>query len=208
MRYPILGTGRGRIPAFILVPDEGPGRVFTPRLDTSTGRLVPAGDAPAREGAGPRLVALHPSNAFAYAVNELDSTVTAYRFDPEAGNLHPFQVVSALPDTFIGHSRAAEIAVSSDGRFVYASNRGHDGIATLAVDPASGRLARVGWTNSLGRTPRFFTLDPTGSSVVVANEDRDSIIAFEVDPWTGVLERGREVARTGSSVCIVFATTA
>jgi 6-phosphogluconolactonase len=69
-------------------------------------------------------------------------------------------------------------------------------------------LARVGWTNSLGRTPRFFTLDPTGSSVVVANEDRDSIIAFEVDPWTGVLERGREVARTGSSVCIVFATTA
>ena len=140
-------------------------------------------------------------------MNELDSTVTAYRFEPEAGNLHPFEVVSALPDTFIGHSRAAESAVSSDGRFVYASNRGHDGIATLAVDPASGRLARVGWTNSLGRTPRFFTLDPTGSSVVVANEDSD-IIAFEVDPRTGVLERGREVARTGSSVCIVFATTA
>ncbi len=168
-RLPILGTGRGRIPAFFLVPDEGPDRVFH-RLDTGAGRLVPVGDAPAREGAGPRHVALHPSYAFAYAVNELDSTVTAYRFEPEAGNLHPFRVVSALPDMFIGHSRAAEITVSSDGRFVYASNRGHDGIATLAVDPASRRLARVGWTNSLGRTPRFFTPDPTGSSVVVANE--------------------------------------
>jgi 6-phosphogluconolactonase (cycloisomerase 2 family) len=126
-----------------LHPRPGRGQTASsPIADTSAGRLVPVGDAPAREGAGPRHVALHPSNAFAYAVNELDSTVTAYRFEPEAGNLHPFEVVSALPDTFIGHSRAAEITVSSDGRFVYASNRGHDGIATLAVDPASGRLAR------------------------------------------------------------------
>jgi 6-phosphogluconolactonase len=193
-----------RTGTFVIVPDKGLDRVFTYRFDSETGKLIPASDAPAREGAGPRHVALHPSNAFAYVVNELDSTITAYRFDPEAGNLLPLQVVSALPDTFIGHSRAAEIAVSPDGRFVYASNRGHHTIAIFAVDQSSGRLTNTGWADCLGRTPRFFTLDLTGSTVIVANEDSDSIVTFEVNQRTGMQEYGREVARTGSPVCIVL----
>jgi 6-phosphogluconolactonase len=137
MRYPILGTGRGRIPALILVPDEGPGRVFTPRLDTSAGRLVSAGDAPAREGrTAPRCAASLERLRVCGERARFDCG--RQRFDPEAGNLDPFQVVSARPGTFIGGGRAAESAVPSDGRFVYASNRGHDSIATLAVDRHRG----------------------------------------------------------------------
>lgn len=72
-----------------------------------------------REGAEPRHIAFHPANRLAYIVNELDSTVSAYRFDPQTGVVTPFQIVSTLPDTYVGNSQAAEIAVSCDGRFVY-----------------------------------------------------------------------------------------
>jgi 6-phosphogluconolactonase len=194
---------------FIAVPDKGLDCVFTFRLDEVTGKLiaVDAPPAPAREGAGPRHIVFHPGEDVAYVVNELDSTVTAYEFDPEHGNLTPLQVLSSLPDTFVGHSRAAEIAVSKDGRFLYASNRGHDSIAIFTVDPASGRLTNIGWENSHGRTPRFFTLDPSGAWMFIANEDSDNIMTLKVNQQTGMLTHEAESVRTGSPVCIVLATT-
>jgi 6-phosphogluconolactonase (cycloisomerase 2 family) len=149
----------------------------------------------------------HPGGAAAYVVNELDSTVTAYGFDPETGNLTPFQVLSSLPDTFVGHSRAAEISISRDGRFLYASNRGHDSFAIFSINPVSGRLTSIGWEESHGRTPRFFTLDPSGAWMFIANEDSDNIVTFRVDQQTGLLSHEGEATRTGSPVCIVFATT-
>jgi 6-phosphogluconolactonase len=195
---------------FIIVPDKGLDRIFTYRLDQASGKLiaVDAPPAPAREGAGPRHVAIHPSSTLVYVINELDSTVTAYRLDQEHGSLTPLQVVSALPDTFVGHSRAAEIMVSKDGRFVYTSNRGHDSIAILSVDPTSGRLTNIGWESSRGRTPRFFTFDPSGTWLFVANEDSDSIATFRIDHETGMLSHDGEAVRTGSPVCIVFGVPA
>jgi 6-phosphogluconolactonase (cycloisomerase 2 family) len=195
---------------FIVVPDKGLDCVLAYQLDEVTGKLVAtdAPPAPAREGAGPRHVTFHPSGAIAYVINELDSTVTAYKLDPEHGSLTPLQVVSALPDNFVGHSRAAGIVASKDGRFVYASNRGHDSIAVFAADPASGRLTNVGWAASQGRTPRFFTLDPSGAWLFVANEDSDTIVTFRIDRQTGLPSLAGEAARTGSPVCIVFAAMA
>jgi 6-phosphogluconolactonase len=192
---------------FIVIPDKGLDCVFTYRLDEVTGKLIAVdAPAPAREGAGPHHVAFHPSGAVAYVVNELDSTITAYQVGRSDGSLTPLQVVSALPDTFVGHSRAAEIMASKDGRFVYASNRGHDSIAVFAVDQASGRLTNVGWEKSHGRTPRFFTLDPSGALMFIANEDSDNIVTFRIDQETGMLSYEGGV-RTGSPVCNVFATT-
>ncbi|UPG74821.1 lactonase family protein (plasmid) [Roseomonas gilardii subsp. gilardii] len=191
---------------FILVPDKGLDRVFTFRLDADAGKLVASeqGSVPARETSGPRHVVLHPRAGFAYVVNELDSTVTAYRYSSETGALEPVQVVSSLPDTFTGNSRAAEIAISADGRFVYASNRGSDTIAAFAVDEGTGRLTPVQWAPSGGRTPRFFTLSPDGRFLFVANEDDDTIQRFRIDARTGQLTADGLAARTGSPVCIVF----
>jgi len=76
-------------------------------------------------------------------LNELDSTVTACRFDRTHGNLEPFQILSSLPDAFVGNSRASEIEVSPDGRFVYASNRGYDSIAFFAIDAGTGRMTSL-----------------------------------------------------------------
>ncbi|MFC7738777.1 lactonase family protein [Roseomonas sp. GCM10028921] len=190
---------------FIVVPDKGLDRVFVFRLDPATGRLHPSGQGSvvARENAGPRHVAMHPGRRLAYVLNELNSTITSYRYDVATGELNPFQLLPSLPDSFTGNSRAAEITVSADGRFVYASNRGHDSVGVFAVEPGTGRLMPRQWVDA-GRTPRFIALDPTGSFLFAASEDDDTITAFSVSPEAGTLTHAGEVARTGSPVCIIF----
>ncbi len=189
---------------FIIVPDKGLDQIFTVRIDAAGGKLVrvDAGTPRSRDGSGPRHVAFHPKGSLAYVVGELDSTVTAYHFDPAAGRLAPFQLVPTLPDTFVGNSRAAEVAVSRDGRFLYASNRGHDSVVAFSIDQNDGRLTPAGWTSSQGKTPRFFALDPAGRFLFVANEDSDSIVPFRVDH--GNLSPAGAAVHSGSPVCIVW----
>ncbi len=196
-------TGR-----FVVAPDKGLDRIHVFRFDASGGKLL-ACDPPflkARYGAVPRHVAFHPARPYAYVVNEMDSTVNAYRWDSERGALTPFQRVPTTPSTYTGDNTGAEIAVSPSGHFVYASNRGHDSIVVLAVDRASGMLDPVGWEPVQGRTPRFFCLGPDGGGLYAANEDSDTIVAFRVDRQTGKLMPTGQVVATGSPTCIVFAT--
>jgi len=191
---------------FIIVPDKGCDRVVVYALDEA-GKLrpIPSATAPARETSGPRHVALHPANRLAYVINELDSTVCAYHFDPHMGAVSPFQIVSALPDSFTGNSRGSEIAVSNDGHSLYASNRGHDSIAIFAIDQESGRLTSIGWVPSQGRTPRFFGLSPDGRALFVANEEGHTIVRYDCDRHSGHLREPRVVAETGSPTCLLFA---
>jgi 6-phosphogluconolactonase (cycloisomerase 2 family) len=189
---------------FVVVPDKGLDRIFSFRWEA--GRLVPARQpwVDTREGAGPRHVAFHPALGMLYALNELDSTVTAYRFDPASGGLQALQVLTALPSAFTGNSRAAEIEVSADGRWLYASNRGDDSIAQFAID-ASGLLRFVAATPCGGRTPRFFTQSPDGRWLYVLNEDSDTIVRFGIDAGTGRLVPQEDApAACGSPVCMVF----
>jgi 6-phosphogluconolactonase len=189
---------------FVVVPDKGLDRVFSFRFEQ--GRLVPA-DAPfvaTREGAGPRSAVFHPQRPFAYVVNELDSTVTTYRFDIQSGALTPLHILSTLPASFTGNSRAAGIAIDRMGRTLYASNRGHDSMAVFRIDVATGLPEFVAAEPSGGRTPRFFTLSPDGQRLFALNEDSDSIVAFGVDAVTGRLSEPTPVASSGSPVCMVF----
>lgn len=190
---------------FLAVPDKGLDLVTTFRL-TADGKLHAAAAAPARarEGAGPRHLVFHPRLPYVFVLNELSSTVMSCSYDPETGAIAPRQEISALPDTFIGFSRASEIEISPDGRFVYASNRGHESIAIFAVDQGSGRLSSCGWVPANGKTPRFFTMDPSGGSLFAANEDSDTIIKFSRDERSGNLSEPNVVAHTGSPTCIAF----
>jgi len=146
------------------------------------------------------------SAPFAYVVNELESTVTAYGYDDGKGALEPKQILPAIPATFTGNNRAAGIGITPDGRFVYASNRGQDQLAIFAVDSTTGMLSSVGWESTQGKMPRFFTIDPSGSFLYAANEATDTIVGFRIDPSTGKLASFGKVAQTGSPVCIVFST--
>lgn len=189
---------------FMVVPDKGLDRIFSFRF--TDGRLLPAASpfVAAREGSGPRHLAFHPSRSMAYAINELDSTVTSYRFHPDTGALQPLQILSSLPETFVGNSRASEICVDAKGRYLYASNRGHDSIAVFAIDPDSGLLRFAGADASLGNTPRFMTPSPDGGHMYVLNEDSDTIVVFKMDSTTGRLKPTGAQTPCGSPVCMVF----
>ena len=187
---------------YVIVPDKGLDRIFSFRFDE--GKLTPVFSVSSRETAGPRHIAFHPGLPMAYCVNELDSTVTTYRFDPDTGVLQPLQILSALPQTYTGNSRASGIIVDAQGRLVYASNRGYDSVAVFRVRP-DGCLEFVGAEPSCGKTPRFITLTPDGRHLYALNEDSDTIVAFAVDREQGTLKpAGREVP-CGSPVCMVFA---
>jgi 6-phosphogluconolactonase (cycloisomerase 2 family) len=189
---------------FIVVPDKGLDAVFVFRLDPARGTLV-AADPPSvatRPGAGPRHADVHPSRPFVYVLNELDSTLTTYGLDERRGALTPLQVITTLPPGFAGRNTTSEIAVAPSGRFVYASNRGHDSLAIFAVDGGTGLLRPVGWEPTQGRTPRFFAIEPSGTFLYVANQDSDTIIAFRIDG--DALTPTGHVVNTGSPSSIVF----
>lgn len=194
---------RGR---FFLVPDKGLDAVFVFRVDTAGGKLV-AGTPPrvaTRAGAGPRHAGFHPTGPYAYVLNELDSTLTTYRFDAERGGLSPLQVITTLPPDFTGNNTTSEIAIAPSGRFVYGSNRGHDSIAIFRVDESTGTLHPVGWEPTQGKTPRFIALDPAGAFLYAANQDSDTIVAFRTDPRAGTLTPTGQIVRVGSPSSIVF----
>ena len=191
---------------FIVVPDKGLDADFVFRLDAATGKLVPA-EVPSvasRPGAGPRHAAFHPTAPYVYVINELDSTITTFRYDPERGGLAALQVITTLPPTFTGNSTTSEIAVSPSGRFVYGSNRGHDSLAIFSIDGTTGVLSPVGWEPTQGKTPRFFALDPSGTFLYAANQDSDTIVTFRVDQATGKLTPTGQVVKAGSPSSIVF----
>jgi 6-phosphogluconolactonase len=138
-------------------------------------------------GTGPRHLAFRGDEKFAYSVNELKSSVTAFQFDVSTGQLSPRATLSALPADFVGANTGAEIFVHPSGRFVYSSNRGHDSIAMFASDPATGALTALGHAKTEGRTPRSFAVDPDGVWLVVANQKSETLKLFRIHEQTGIL---------------------
>jgi 6-phosphogluconolactonase (cycloisomerase 2 family) len=193
---------------FVAVPDKGLDRIFVFAFNPETGKLTPTaqGSAVARAGSGPRHVAFHPTLPVMWALNEIASTVATYYWDAERGHLRAAQILPTLPSDFTGESTGAEIAVSSGGRFIYCSNRGHDSVAIFAADPKTGLLTSAGWEPTAGRTPRFIGFDPSRRFLYATNEQSDTIVCWRADATSGRLTRAGEPVRNASPVSIVFST--
>lgn len=192
----------------VVVPDKGLDSVFVYRVETTTDKpsFAQTSVVKTREASGPRHVVFAPEGRpFAYVVNELDSTVTTYRYDGEGGSLVAIQVVPTLPDDFTGSSRAAAIVMAPQGEYLYVSNRGHDSVAVFALDGTSGRLKAAGYQASGGRKPRFMTVSPDGRFVFAANEDSDNIQRLPVTD-DGQLGAPENAIEAGSPVCMIFRT--
>jgi 6-phosphogluconolactonase (cycloisomerase 2 family) len=157
-----------------------------------------------REGAGPRHVDFHPRLPYVYAINELDSTITTYRYDRARGEITPLQILPTLPSDYTGNNTTAEVWAHPSGHFVFGSNRGHDSIAIYFVDRSSGLLATVGWESTRGRTPRFFGVDPTGTLLSAGNQNSDTIVNFRVNQSSGRLKPIGNPVNFGSPVTIVY----
>ena len=174
---------------FVLVADLGLDEILVYRFDANRGTLTP-NDPPftkVEAGAGPRHVAFHPNGKVLYLIDELASTVTVFSFDPSTGTLHSLQSLSTVPSEFTGNNDTAEIHVHPNGKFLYASNRGHDSIAVFSIDQMTGNVTLVGHVSTQGKTPRNFELDPTGTRVLVANQDSGDVVFFNIDESTGHL---------------------
>jgi len=191
---------------FLFVPDLGADRVRILRFDPSNGSLTantPA-DVAVKPGAGPRHFTFSPNGRFAYLICEMGSLVVAFRYDSSAGSLTEIQTASTLPDGFTGENNSAEIEVDPSGRFLYASNRGHDSIAVFSIDDKTGKLERTQIESTQGRTPRNFAIDPTGRHLLAADQDSNRIVVFDRDSRTGKLTATGKTVDVPSPVCLLF----
>jgi 6-phosphogluconolactonase len=192
---------------FVFVADLGLDQILAYRLDPSKGTLTANDPAFTKiaPGSGPRHMAFRPDGRFAYVVGEMSATVTAFRYDSSRGSLEELQTVSTLPNDFTGAKSGAEIAMHPNGKFLYASNRGHDSIAVFSIDAGKGTLTAVDRVPTQGKTPRNFAIDPTGAYLIAANQDSDNLVVFRIDPKTGGLTPTGDVFETPSPVCVTFA---
>jgi len=191
---------------FVLVADLGLDRILVYKLDSTKGTLTP-NDPPAVKlaaGAGPRHGALSPSGKFLYVVSELNSTVTAYSFDVNTGDGKQIQVVSTLPGDYHGRNDTAEIIVHPSGKWLFASNRGHDSIAVFSIDRADGTLHSAGNFPTGGKEPRHFAIDPSGHFLLAENQNTNNITVFKINYTTGALTHVAGVDGIPSPVCIAF----
>jgi len=176
-------VGNRRVSVPMLGEDAVLQYAFDPARGLLEPALVPRTSAPA--GTGPRHIDFHPTLPVAYVVHEHSSQLTAYAVTDSG--FTPLVTCSTLPDAAAhAGNTGSDVHVAPSGRFVYASNRGHDSIAIFALD-ARGLPSPTSHAATLGSTPRNFCLTQDGSRLLVANLRSDSVTCFAVDLDTGAL---------------------
>ncbi len=191
---------------FAVVADLGLDKVFVYKFDSAKGSLA-ANDPPSvqvKPGSGPRHFAFHPSGRYAYVINEILCTVTAFSFDAEQGVLKEIQTVSTLPGEVKLDYSTAEVQVHPSGKFLYGSNRGHDTIAVFGIDEKTGKLTYVENQPTQGKVPRNFGIDPTGQYLLAANQNSDTVAVFRIDPKSGALNPTGQIVEVPAPVCVKF----
>ncbi len=191
---------------FVFAADLGLDQVLSYRFDAKQGKLTPNMPAYTKlaPGAGPRHFAFHPQGGFAYVINEIDSTVTAFTYDSSRGELTAFQTVPTLPKGFEGNNSTAEVQVSPNGKFLFGSNRGHDSIVVYAINPLTGKLNYVEHESTRGKAPRNFGVDPTGKILIAANQNSNTLALYRIDPDTGALTPLGDTVECPKPVCVKF----
>jgi 6-phosphogluconolactonase len=156
-----------------------------------------------KPGSGPRHLTFHPTLPYAYLIEELQGTVSAFHYTQDTFRL--IQNISSHPADYTGTKGSADIHVSPDGKYLYASNRGDaHSLAIFAINNENGKLAARGFQSTLGTVPRNFIIDPTGNYLLVANQQSSNIVIFKRDKRTGQLQQtGKEIS-VPNPVCLVM----
>ena len=198
---------------YVYVSDLGLDHVLIYKFDAAKGTLTPAAAAAAKPndpfsatlspGTGPRHVAFSRDGKFMYVLGEIKSTVTVFANEANE-SYRSIQTISTLPEGFSGRNDTAEIAMHPNGKWLYASNRGHDSIAVFEVEPGKGTLRLVADVSTGGKEPRHFAIDPAGKFLLAENENSDTIVTFRIDPASGKLTPTGDVAKVPAPVCLAF----
>lgn len=188
---------------FLLAADLGLDLVKQYRVAENGIFPYPQADIAVEAGEGPRHMCFSPDGKTLYLVTEMGNHVYCYSYDPETGSHTLLKKVGTLPESWTGESTAAGIQLSSDGRFLYVSNRGADTIAVYSV-AEDGALKMIGNQDCGGKTPRSFGISPSGTYLVVANQDSDNVVIFKRNRETGLLEEKTQEFTVGKPVCVVI----
>lgn len=191
---------------FLYVPDLGIDKVMIYAFNAKTGELTPAPQpfVKTKPGAGPRHFTFHPNGKFAYLIEELSGQVVAYAY--KNGKLTQLQQTSSTARGSKGFAGSADIHVSADGKFLYASNRGdYDNLAYYRINSVSGKLSIVGFQSTLGKGPRNFTISPNGKYLIVGNQNSDEVVVFKRNEKTGALSDAGTRLEIGSPICFKWA---
>lgn len=193
------------VPNRVFAVDLGTDSVHAYAFDPAAGELTREHESQMPAGSGPRHLALHPEADVVYVVGELDSTLTACAYDRDTGVLEPVSTVSLLPEGASPEGNtAAEVVVTSDGRFVYGSVRGEDIIAAYSVDGSDATaLQLVDRYPCGGSGPRHISLDPGERWLYVANQHSGTVAVFEIDPDSGALTQAGEPLDFPQAVCVL-----
>lgn len=188
----------------LFVPDLGLDQILTFTYDPATAVMQAAQPPFTRvsPGDGPRHLAIHPKQPWVYGVNELTNTVT--QFSRTGHVLKARQSISTLPADFEGINTTAEIEIHPNGRFLYASNRGHQSIAAFAIHEETGGLIELGQTVADVKTPRHFTVTPGGAFLIVAGQDSNNLQVLAIDPQSGKLSKTEHALAVPSPICLLF----
>ncbi len=184
--------------------DLGTNELLFSQLNQGSQKLLPSDPYKIKlaQGAGPRHLSFHPNSKWLYVVNELDCTVTLMEKD-ENGKYSTGSSVSTLPDGYKEPNTCADIHISSDGKFLYASNRGHNSIAIFNINSKNGILNPIGYESTRGDGPRSFSLSPNENYLLVANQHTKNIVSFTRNNSTGLLDYISEI-KAPTPVCILF----
>jgi 6-phosphogluconolactonase len=189
---------------FAMVADLGLDQVFAYPFDSPKGALGHSLHiTKTKAGAGPRHLVFNSEGTLLYVINELQSSVTTYAYDAANGGLRELSTISTLPDGFSDPAAAAEIVLHPSGKFLYASNRGPDSIAVFSVS-ADGSLRLVEFVPVEGKTPRNFAIDPTGSWLLVGDQESDKVVVFRINKKTGRLTSTGQVLQISSPACVTL----
>lgn len=192
---------------YLFTPDLGLDKIMIYKFNPSSEKPLSPAQPPFEKvtgGFGPRHFVFHPNNKFAYLISEMAGTVSAYKYS--GGKLTNIQDIKAHPEDFAGNIGSADIHVSPDGNFLYASNRGEENTITIfSIDKSTGKLKLEGYQPTLGKTPRNFIIDPTGNYLLVANQDSNNIVIFKRNKTTGLLEETGDQIQLPKPVCLKMA---
>ncbi|WP_226085694.1 lactonase family protein [Mesobacillus sp. S13] len=187
---------------YAAVVDLGIDQLITYSLDN--GQLIEKSVLHIAPGSGPRHLVFHPNHKIAFLMTEFSSEVLVLKYNSEDGSFEQLQAISTLPSDFTENNQGSAIHISSDGKYVYAANRGHDSIAIFKVDPECFQLEFVEHTSTEGHWPRDFVLDPSEKFLIATNQNSSNVVLYARDAETGKLTLLQSDVKVPDPVCVKF----
>jgi 6-phosphogluconolactonase len=190
---------------YVFVSDLGTDEIYQYQLNHTTGKVIADATKIIRvsPGAGPRHLVFHPNGKYFYSVEELTSTVAVLAYNKQNGHVKIINdTIKALPDSFKGFTKSADIHIDPSGKFLYYSHRGLNTLAIFSIADDGASIKLIGQQDVMGESPRNFLIDPKGEFAFVANQDTDNIVIFKVDKSTGLLTYTGNQIKVPAPVCI------